>query len=385
MFCIFVPFRLQFLLALNEHKLFFCLFQCFSADFPFILPVTLCIRQFLTLALIIRTENLLHSSGIRSRLIPADHLLCFLQNLLTGIPLFRAFFQFKNIRDPLVDCIRSLFSGCVKPLLLFCFLPSQFFQLSGCLIILFCKLFVLSNRLFALLNEIFQHVQVFHNFISLVTFLCCHHPHRLLMLIPLQDFLLLLQLLLLFQQFLLPLFQTVLKVFQLLLTLPDPLFAFLDFIVPPVFVLQCLIFFLPCGLQLAVHFLQIGIQQSVALGLCQLLFLCQFLQALLSGLPVKLYLTLLLFLCIKPVLYSLHFLLFRKISLGFFRKHILIIACILIPYDLHIGKGTFQHIQTVLNFIHFFHGINHGTQILVRQCLQRIVEDFIDLCGLEFL
>ena len=85
------------------------------------------------------------------------------------------------------------------------------------------------------------------------------------------------------------------------------------------------------------------------------------------------------------MLRRLHFLLFPKVSLRFFRKHVLIIASIFISDNFHISKSTFQHIQTVLNLIHFFHGVNHGTQVLIREGLQGIVQNIIHLCGLEFL
>ena len=205
------------------------------------------------------------------------------------------------------------------------------------------------------------------------------------MLLPLQNFLLLQKLLLLFLQLLTLLLQTIFYLPQLLLRFPDPLFVLLNLRLPPCFFLGCLVPLCFRIIQLPVYFFQIQIQKSVSLCFRKLFSLFQRVQpvgAFFLALFCFFYFLLLLF---QLLLHAGNFLSFRHICLRLFCKHVLIVPCILIPNNLHVIKCTVQHFQAVLNLIHFFHGIDHRTQILIRQCLQRIIQNLIYLCRFEFL
>ena len=55
----------------------------------------------------------------------------------------------------------------------------------------------------------------------------------------------------------------------------------------------------------------------------------------------------------------------------------MVISGIFVADDLHIIEGAVEHLQAVLDLVHFFHGIYHGPQLFVRQSLQGIIQNII--------
>ena len=224
---------------------------------------------------------------------------------------------------------------------------------------------------------IFPYLQLLCNLISFFVFFQADFLFRLLMMFPLQDFLLLLQFFPLFLQGIPAEFHLFLQLFQSHLFIPDPFPAILDLFLPALFSIRSLLILCLEFLQLAVCILEFRIQKRIALRFFQL-FLCRkSLRILCCPALFFLCLTLQLFLPLQYSLFSLHFLLLVQVAQSLFCQHILVVTGIFIADDLHIIEGAVEHLQTILDLIHLFHRIYHRAQILIRQSLEGIIQNII--------
>ena len=205
------------------------------------------------------------------------------------------------------------------------------------------------------------------------------------MMFPLQDLLLFFQVFPFFLQGIPAKLQLLLQLFQSRLRSPDPLLIFLDLFLPALFSFRSLPVFCLEFLQLPVCIFEFRIQKRIALRFFQLFLCCKSLCILFCPELFFLCLTLQLFLSVQYCLFFLHLLLPVQVVQSLLRQHVLVITGIFITNDLHIIKGTIEHFQTVLYLIHLFHGIYHGTQILIRQSLQRIIQNVIHFGGFKLL
>ena len=168
---------------------------------------------------------------------------------------------------------------------LFTFLVLQFL----CdLIVLPCQLLILLNRFPAFIQQPLQRGKASPDLFDLSLRVCLHASNCLLMLVPLQHFLLLLQRAFCFHKFLLLLLQPLSDRFDLPLSTPDPLLIFTYFFFPA-FLALCSFFPLPSDhLQSPVNAFQIQIQKPVPLGLRETFLTFQLLKTLLFLLTVLL-------------------------------------------------------------------------------------------------